>query len=167
MKRALSALIFGLLTAACASEPYYPTQPPAPIRKPQPGVIYPPSKKPSPPVPTEIALPSGKTISVVEDTVPLPDCGVFGITGPNAICIAVPAAMADGRGGGKAQSLYAERMRNAGYIGRDNSMELRNGTDCRQHVMLSTLPAAATQSDDWNGVKDYVVFIEFTKMSCR
>ena len=154
-------LIGLFLAAACATEPYSPG-PPAPIRQGT-STAY-PQKAPAPP--TRLTLPNGVSVSIMSGTTPLPDCSIFGITDPNAICISVPASLADGRGGGAAQQGYAERLNSAGYEGSATFRSLNDGSACRQRVTLSTLPAAATQSDDWKDVQEYVLFMEFTPLVC-
>ncbi len=164
MKRAVFIALFGTALAGCATDPYYPRSP-APIRG-EPGTRPPPPPEPTRPNFSAISLPNGEYISPVPGTTPLEDCSVFGIASPDAICVALPATMADGQGSGQAQLAYSERLRTAGFRGSEWSMAYRGSNGCKQDVMLSTLPAKATQSDDWKNVQDYILLMEFTPLAC-
>lgn len=170
MKRICALVLTTITVSACAIYPPLPPQPhpPAPVRKGE--TVPPPARRiVPPPAPTLINLPNGNRISVIDDTKLLSSCAVFGIPANSkkpAICVAVPSSMADGRGGGSAQDGYANLLRGAGYTGRGLPLAYRGKDGCRQHVMLSTFPATIQREDNWKSAKDYVLFMEFTPMTC-
>ena len=176
MKRALALLtLSAAFLAGCAVDPMtrrYPAPAPAPADPYGTRTPPPDRRAPVERAPTRIDLPNGEVIPIMRGTRLLPSCAVFGISEDahkEARCIALPARYADGRGGGQAQDTYAGYLRSAGYASAGNGNAMLRYSDargCRQHVVLSTLPAEATQSDDWGGVDDYVLFMEFTPLTC-
>ncbi len=169
MKKFWTLSVAAIFLASCSSylppmpDPYYP----APIIHKGDGV-KPPSKK-TEPLPSSFTLPNGVKLNVLDGTQLLSSCAVFGIPATSkkpTYCVAIPASMADGRGGGQAQNDYANLLRSAGYAGRSLPLRYRDRSGCRQHVMLSTFPATIQRDENWSGAKDYVVFMEFTPLTC-